>query len=147
MPNQMTPSAPPTATTEETADYGCVLGMIGDYRQLLSHADAWHEEGVYIVRSTEFDVMAEHEDFDQALDKFVTWLFDYADRLAELVSAEKATDDEHTTFTTLSARLLPLAHEAERHREDQRHTQRRRRANIWRHQETPASSSGRLSAA
>lgn len=30
----------------------------------LSEARAWREDGVYTLRSTEFDVIAEDEDFD-----------------------------------------------------------------------------------
>lgn len=154
MPSKMTASPPPTANSRETAERGCVLAAIGDYRQLLSHAEAWQEDGLYIVRSTEFDLMADDEDFDQALDKFATWLLDYGTHLATLAGEREATDDELETFATISARILPLFQkmeqqdEARQRKEDpSRHAQRKRRANIWRHQETRASSSGQLSAA
>jgi hypothetical protein len=152
MPNNMTPSPPPTATSEENAERGCVLGVLGDLRQLLSDAEAWHEGNVYIIRSTEFDVIAEDKDFDQALDKFGTWIIDYAGHLADLVSSHDATSDELETFATLSARILPLfkemEHQESRQRKEsqRRHAHRRRRANIWRHHATQASNSGRLSA-
>jgi hypothetical protein len=46
----------PTATSEETAEEGCVLvrGPHRDY--VLSDAVAWRDRATYIVRSTEFDV-------------------------------------------------------------------------------------------
>jgi hypothetical protein len=142
----MSVDAMPVATSEEAAETGCVFvsGPDGDHQ--LSEARAWREEGVYTVRSTEFDVIAEDEDFDRAIDVFVAWLIDYAALLAERVDAGKATEDESRTFAVLSARLFPLLREAEQER--RRHVRRRRvpSSGRWRHQGTPASSSARLSA-
>lgn len=138
---------PPAATSEQSAEQGWVFvsGPDGDCK--LSEARAWLEDGVYVLRSTEFDVIAEDEDFDRTIDVFVTWLLDHAALLAELVDTGKATEDEAATFAVLSARLFPLlrASEAER----RRHIRRRRAPSSghWRHHETPASSSSRLSAA
>lgn len=145
---EMTPSPPPTATSEETAERGCVLASAapGGRRQLLSHADAWREGDLYVIRSTEFDVMAEHERFDHALDMFVTWLIDHGAQLAELIDAGDATGDERETFALLSARVFGLLQEAEQH-ERRLHLRRRRRTGIWRHHETQAGNSGRLSTA
>jgi hypothetical protein len=142
------PSAPPTAISEETAEHGCVLASAshGGVRHLLSHADAWREGGVYVIRSSEFDVIAEHENFDQALDMFVTWLIDRAGQFAELVGGGEATEDERQTFAVLSARVFPLLHAAEQ-QQRRLHIRRRRATGVWRHQGTQASSSGRLSTA
>jgi hypothetical protein len=143
-----TASAPPTATSEETAEHGCVFakGPRGDH--MLSHADAWREGNTYVVRSTEFDVLAEDEDFGRAVDTFVTWLIDRAGLLAELVGAGEATEDEERRFAVLSARLFPLLHATEG-QERRRHIRRRRTTTTarWRHQGTQASSSARLSRA
>ena len=141
-------SAPPTATSEETAEHGGVFatGPRGD--QMLSHADAWREDDVYVIRSSEFDVIAEHEDFQQAIDDFVVWLMDRAALLAELVSAGEATEDEQRAFAVLSARVFPLLRAADE-QERRRHMRKRRATSTatWRHQGTQASSSARLSRA
>jgi len=143
----MSVDAMPAATSEQAAELGCVFvsGPDGDHE--LSEARAWCEDGVYTLRSTEFDVIAEDEDFDVAIDVFVAWLIDYAALLAERVDSGKATEDEARTFAVLSARLFPLLREAEQER--RRHSRRRRMPSSrhWRHQGTQASSSARLSAA
>jgi hypothetical protein len=138
---------PPDASSEQSAELGFVFvsGPEGDYK--LSEASAWREDDVYVLRSTEFDVIAEDEDFDRAIDIFVTWLLDHAALLAELVDTGKATEDEAATFAILSARLFPLlrASEAER----RQHIRRRRAPSSghWRHHGTQAGNSSRLSAA
>jgi hypothetical protein len=140
-------SDPPVAESEQTAELGWVFTSGPDGGRQLSQARAWHEDGVYTLRSTEFDVIAEDEDFDRAIDAFVAWLIDHATLLADLVDAGKATDEEARTFVVLSARLFPLLRTAEQ--EHRRHIRRRRApgAGHWRHQETQASGSARLSAA
>jgi len=137
----------PVAASEQVAELGWIFvsGPGGD--QQLSQARAWREDGVYTLRSSEFDVIAEDEDFDVAIDVFVAWLIDYAALLAERVDSRKATEDEARIFAVLSARLFPLLREAEQER--RRHVRRRRAPGTghWRHQETRASGSARLSAA
>lgn len=140
-------SLPPTATSEDSADHGCVFaGVSQGAPHLLARADAWREDGTYVIRSTQFDVIAVDEDFDRALDTFVTWLFDRAAQLAELVGGGEATEDEERTFAALSARVFPLLREIEL-RERRLHIRRRRATSSWRHHGTQASSSGQLSAA
>jgi hypothetical protein len=143
----MSVDAMPVATREQAAELGCVFVSGPDGEHQLSEARAWREKGVYTLRSTEFDVIAEDEDFDRAIDVFVVWLIDYAALLAERVDAGKATEDEARTFAVLSARLFPLLREAQQER--RRHIRRRRAPSSghWRHQGTQASSSARLSAA
>lgn len=99
---------PPTATSEQTAEEGCVLvrGAHRDY--ILSDAVAWREGETYIIRSSEFDVMAEDEDFGEAVDVFVCRLLDYTSMLHDLVQNNQATPDEATAFTELAGRFFPL---------------------------------------
>jgi len=139
-------SLPPTATSEDNADHGCVFAGVSQGAHLLARADAWREDGTYVIRSTQFDVIAEDDDFGRALDTFVTWLLDRAAQLAELVGNGEATDDEERTFAALSARVFPLLREIEM-RERRLHIRRRRATSTWRHHGTQASSSGQLSAA
>lgn len=149
MDDEMTLS-PPTATSEESADAGCIF-VSGPHRDyVLSEAVGWREDGTFVLRSTEFDVMAEDEDFEAALDVFISRLVDYSILLYELVETKDATEEEVQAFRTLSGRFLPLVRAAEGDRKKRRRPRSRRRGSgsgHWRHRGTPASGSARLSAA
>lgn len=138
----------PTATSERTADEGCVT-VAGPHRDFhLANALAWLEGNVYVLKSTEFDVLSEDEDFDAALDVFVARLIEYGSMLHELVDAGTATEDEAREFATLSARLFPVLQamrEEERTKRRPRGRQRGAGSGHWRHRGTPASGSARLS--
>jgi hypothetical protein len=148
----MTRVEPPTATSERTADEGCV-SVSGPHRDFhLSDALAWREGDVYVLKSMEYDVLAEDEDFDAALDTFISRLFDYTSMLQELVDAKTATEDEANEFAALSMRFFPLAqaiYEEESAKRARRPRSRRRGSGSghWRHRGTPASGSTRLSVA
>ncbi len=148
----MTRVEPPTATSEQTAEEGCV-SVSGPHRDFyLSDALAWLEGDVYVLKSMEFDVLAEDENFDAALDTFISRLFDYTSMLQELVDAKTATEDEADEFAALSMRFFPLAqaiHDEESAKRARRPRGRRRGSGSghWRHRETPASGSTRLSVA
>ena len=80
----MTRVEPPTATSERSADEGCV-SIRGPHRDFhLTDALAWREGDVYVLKSPEFGVLAEDEDFDAALDVFVSRLIEYGSMLCEL---------------------------------------------------------------
>lgn len=139
----------PTAISEETAEEGCVLvqGPHRDY--ILSDAVAWREGATYVIRSTEFDVLAEDENFGKALDVFICRLLDYTSLLHEQVEANQATPAESSTFTTLAERFFPLVQAMQQGQERSRlrWPPRRRgsRSGHWRHRGTPVSGSARLS--
>ncbi len=139
----------PTATTEETAEEGCVLvrGPHRDYS--LSDAVAWREGSTYVIRSTEFDILAEDEDFEEALDLFICRLLDYTSLLHEQVQAKQATPEESSMFTELAERFFPLVQAMQPgwERPRLRWPPRRRgsRSGHWRHRGTPVSGSARLS--
>lgn len=140
----------PTATTEADAEPGCVtIGVGGRREQRLSDAVAWREGAVYIVHSTEFDVMAEDEDFREAVDLFAHRVFEYAAMLAEVVEQGDATEEEERALATIAARVMPLL-EASKRRESRRWQMprlRQQRSGHWRHRGTQAKSSSQLSAA
>jgi hypothetical protein len=142
--DKMTREAP-IATSEKVAEEGCVLAS-GFF---LSEAVSWREGDVYVLRGTEFDVLAEDEDFATAVDTFVDRLFDYAGMLSELVAEDAATDDEREAFATLSARFFPLFQAMESAERKRRPPSRKRGSGTghWRHRGTPASGSPRLSVA
>jgi hypothetical protein len=138
----------PTATSESDADAGCVVVE----NVPISQAEAWLEDGVYVIRSTEFDLLAEDEDFDEALSLFIDRAADYATALSELISSHEATEDEERLAGILSRRLIAAFMAAEeRSRQEQRRRglfQRRGPRNgHWRHRETQAGSSTHLSPA
>lgn len=139
----------PTATSEQAADEGCVLvqGPHRDY--VLSNAIAWREGATYVIRSSEFDVLAEDEDFNEALDVFICRLLDYTSLLHEQVEAEQATPEESKAFAELATRFFPLvqATQQERDRPKRRWPSRRRGSGSghWRHRGTQVSGSPRLS--
>jgi hypothetical protein len=140
---------PPTATSQESADAGCIF-VSGPHRDyVLSDAVGWREGRTFVLRSSEFDVMAEDEDFEAALDLFVGRLADYSIMLYELVEAGDATEEEEAAFRTLSGRFLPLVQATKQSSERRRRPRSRRRGSgsgHWRHRGTPASGSAQLSA-
>jgi hypothetical protein len=148
--DEMTRVDHPTATSERTADEGCV-SVTGPHRDFhLADALGWREGDVYVLKSPEFGVLAEDEDFAAALDVFVGRLFDYASMLYELVDAGTATMDEAQEFATLSARLFPMLQtmrEEERAKRRPRGRQRGSGSGHWQHRGTPASASAQLSRA
>lgn len=143
------PEELPTATSEDTADEGCVVvhGPHRDYR--LSDAVAWREGTTYVIRSSEFDLLAEAEDFSAALDMFICRLLDYTALLHEQVEAKQATPDESRAFAELATRFFPLvqAMQQERNRTRRQRPSGRRGSGSghWRHRGTPVSGSPRLS--
>jgi len=141
----------PTATTEGDAEAGCVtLTSSGIAEQPLSDAVAWREDGVYIVRSTEFDMSAEDERFQDALDLFAHRTFEYAAMLAELAQKDEATEEERRVLSLISERVFPFMEAVERREERRRWLIPRRRlqrTGHWRHRGTQAKSSSQLSRA
>jgi len=146
----MTRVEPPTAASERTAEEGCVSisGPHGDV--YLADALGWREGDVYVLKSPEFGVLSEDEDFAAALDVFVARLFEYGSMLHELVDAGTATEDEAQEFGVLSTRLFPLLQAMRADESAKRRPQGRRRgpgSGHWRHRGTQASGSARLSVA
>jgi hypothetical protein len=140
----------PTATSEDDAELGQVWVSAHGEQCGLSDAAAWIDGGVFIIRSTEFDVMAEDEDFKGALDLFANRIFDYADMLGELVSGNRATPAERETFADLSSRVIPWLKAVDQAR-SRLHFRlprlRNTRTGHWQHRATQASGSSRLSVA
>lgn len=143
-------SRTPTATSEDHADFGQVWVSAHGEECGLSDAAAWIDDGVFIIRSTEFDVMAEDEDFKEALNLFANRIFDYAGMLGELVSENRATPAERETLADLSSRVIPWMTAVER-ASNRLHFRlprlRNTRTGHWQHRATRASDSSRLSVA
>lgn len=60
--------------------------------------EAWVEDHAHFIRSTEFDLLAEGDSFDEALGVFIAQSFEYLALLADLVGEQRATEDEHRLF-------------------------------------------------
>ena len=98
-------------------------GAAYSFDVLISEGERWIEDGIHVIRSTEFDVVAGDPDFDRALSKFIDM---HEDLWAYLSGLEELTDNENETFLKLAPRFLEVHRELERREEERR----RRRINI-----------------
>lgn len=131
--------------TEARPSTGAVC--LGDVE--LSRAERWYEDGAHIIRSTEFDCIAEHPDADQAVTVFVDNAFDLMFTLSGLVETGDATEGERETLALLEARFARAAWN-ERRREARRRkaaSRMRKRGEPHWGRHSPAGSSSLLSPA
>lgn len=73
----------------------------------LSRAERWTEDGLHVIRSTEFDCIAEHPDADQVVTVFVDNLSDLGVCISELEQTGEATEGERWTLMLLLGRFAP----------------------------------------
>lgn len=83
----------------------------------VSDAERWLEDGMHVLRSTEFDVIAGDRDFDGALGQFIDKIEDLWFYLSGL---EELTDNENETFLALAPRFLRIHQKLEQLEEDRR---------------------------
>lgn len=125
-------------------------GWVATLDVLVSEAERWVEDGVHVIRSTEFDVVAGDLDFDRAVDQFVDKAEDLWTYLSEL---DGLTENENETYLRLAPRFHQIYKELER-RENERRRRliilnlRRRGAHLrgWHSASTPERSSQALPA-
>ena len=130
-----------TGLTENTPQTGCVTLAGG---VALSAADRWFEDGQHVIRSLEFDLVAEDPDPSRVVDVFVESAQDLGVALLELGARGEATEHETETLALLSQRLFTAAQFLERE-QDRRRIQIRLRlrghhSGQWRQQTRPATS-------
>ncbi|HWD86136.1 MAG TPA: hypothetical protein VG321_10320 [Solirubrobacteraceae bacterium] len=129
------------ALTEATAEQGCVTTAGG---VVVAKAERWFEDGVHVIRSTEFDLIAEDEDAEKVIEVFVDNAVDLAIALNELQADGKITEDESRVLNLLSQRFFEAARASERARHRHRiQIQLRNRGNRsghWRRQAQRANS-------
>jgi hypothetical protein len=116
---------------------------------VISEVEHWVEDGLHVFRSTEFDLIAEHEAEFGAVVVFLESAEDLLLHLSDLILEKKATDHEVETAALLLRRFMRMAQASEREREEvdrklfhvpRVHRHRPRRA--WRRiQSTPKNSS------
>lgn len=87
---------------------------------LLSAAERWIEDGTHVVRSLEYDLTVEGDDWDDAIQAFIEQSFEYLVLLAELVESGEATPGEHRAFDVLGSRAAKIVADEERRRERRR---------------------------
>ena len=140
----MTTAGDFASRTETRPSSGAVL--LGSVE--LSRAERWYEDGAHVIRSTEFDCIAEHPDAEQAVAVFVDNAFDLMLALSELDAGE-ATEGERDTLALIESRFARAAWDEERREARRREAasrMRRRGEPHWgRH--SPAGSSSLLSPA
>lgn len=97
----------PTEGTPETGDI-CIRGVV------ISTVDHWVAEDLHVFRSTEFDLIVEHEDEWEAVRIFLDSARDLAFYFADLIQERQATQHEVETANLLLPRFLKAAEESER---------------------------------
>ena len=97
----------PEPLTEDAPEYGCVLA----FDTIVSYAEHWEEDGIHVLRSLDFDVIAGDGEFQRALDQFVEKAEDLWSYLSSL---EVISDNENEMFLKLAPRFLGIYKELER---------------------------------
>lgn len=75
----------------------------------LSRAERWVEDGHHVIRSAEFDCIAEGPDADRVVVAFVDNAFDLMCMLIEVHDSGEATDAERETLELLQSRFARAA--------------------------------------
>ena len=87
--------------TEDVPEYGRVTtaGIV------LSEAAHWIEEGAHVIRSSEFELIGEGDDLEEAVRDFVGHALDLVDYLKTEIERGEATEREVRVAGLLGARL------------------------------------------
>lgn len=98
--------------TEADPQRGCAMLAPGGEPLLISEGEWWVEDnGDYVIRSLEFDVIAGGPTFREALAKFIHDVFEFGIYLGEL---EDPAENEEEMFHLLAPRALRAIREMER---------------------------------
>jgi hypothetical protein len=97
----------PEPLTEAAPEYGRVVA----FDTIVSFAEHWEEDGIHVLRSLDFDVIAGDADFQKAIDQFVEKAEDLWSFLSKL---EIISDNENEMFLKLAPRFLEIYKELER---------------------------------
>jgi hypothetical protein len=92
-------------------------GRISAFGICLSEAEHWVEDGIHVIRSTEFDLVAGDPDFRRAVEMFGEKAEDLWWFLSEL---DTITDNENETFLVLAPRFMQVFKELERRESERR---------------------------
>ena len=106
---------------------GIVSTVVDGAEFPLSEAEYWVSGHTYVVRSREFDCLAEGSDLDSALTAFGREVYAYADALQWRSETGEATEAERESYRLLSERLSRIYLAERRHAPRPRGLFRRRR--------------------
>lgn len=81
------------------------------FDKIVSSAERWEEDGVHVIRSLDFDVIAGDPDFQKAVDQFVEKAEDLWSYLSSL---ETISENENEMFLKMAPRFLDIYKELER---------------------------------
>jgi hypothetical protein len=84
---------------------GQAVSVVNDRKFVLSAVDYWYDGSQFVVRSREFDCLAEGNDLDEALRAFRASVLNYAETLQEREESGGATEREIEARKLLSDRL------------------------------------------
>jgi hypothetical protein len=111
--------------TEANPSEGVAVVLINEDAYLVSEGAWWRDEaGDYVIRSSEFDVVAGGDTFDEALGDFIREVIGYGGYLSELGSRAENEDEMLQLLTPRMFRITQALQIAER---PPAHTARRRR--------------------
>ncbi len=99
--------------TEAAPEYG----RISVFDITVSFAEHWVEDGIHVLRSMDFDVIAGAADFQSAIDQFVEKAEDLWSYLSNL---ETISDNENEMFLKMAPRFLDIYKELERREKSRR---------------------------
>lgn len=91
--------------TIESPASGQAVSVINDRKFLISEVDYWFDGSQYVVRSREFDCLAEGGTLQEALDHFLVSVLDFAETLVHLEEHGAASEREVEMRERLSDRL------------------------------------------
>lgn len=93
--------------TEAAPEYG----RIAVFDITVSFAERWEEDGVHVLRSMDFDVIAADKDLQRAVDQFVEKAEDLWSYLSGL---DTISENENEMFLKMAPRFLDIYRELER---------------------------------
>jgi len=102
-------------------------GTISFFDTLISDVEHWQEDGDYVFRSTEFDLIAGAPDLLTAVMKFIDGAVDLAKYLIELEQADEITEGERSTMHLLLPRVFEALSRMEQQLKEERLRQQRKR--------------------
>lgn len=101
--------------TEEAPELGRVVAA----GITLSEGTHWLEDGAHVIRSSEFELMGEGEDLDDAVRDFIGHALDLVSYLTAEIERGEATDHEIRVAGVLGARLAQAYQQVTADREEQ----------------------------
>ena len=103
------------APTEEAPDLGRVVAA----GVTLSEGMHWLEDDAHVIRSSEFELIGEGDDLDEAVRSFIGHALDLLAYLTEEIERGEATDQEVRVAGVLGARLAQAYRQVSEDREAQ----------------------------